>query len=127
MRASDARAAAQRWMAAAMLTGLAMVVLPGMSLAQEPHAPAGTATSADAANAAGDKAPADKAPADKAPNGKPGAEQSAAKKPAAAKTSKTDKADDGDDEEPPPKKAPKRFVPTEKGKADEDIPFPVDI
>jgi len=35
--------------------------------------------------------------------------------------------DSGDDEEQPSKNAPRRFVPTEKGKADEDIPYPVDI
>ena len=37
------------------------------------------------------------------------------------------KADPGDEEEQPSKKAPRRFIPTEKGKADEDIPYPVDI
>ena len=46
-------------------------------------------------------------------------------KPAAAKPAKPDAA--SDEEEPPPKSAPRRFVPTDKGKADEDIPFPVDI
>jgi hypothetical protein len=47
------------------------------------------------------------------------------KKPAAAKPAKPDAA--SDEEEPAPKSAPRRFVPTDKGKADEDIPFPVDI
>jgi hypothetical protein len=36
-------------------------------------------------------------------------------------------ADPGDDEEKAAKKAPRRFIPTDKGKADEDIPYPVDI
>ena len=48
-----------------------------------------------------------------------------AKKPAPAKPGKSSAA--SDEEEPAPKSAPRRFVPTDKGKADEDIPFPVDI
>ena len=45
----------------------------------------------------------------------------------AVPTKPVQKADPGDEEEQPSKNAPRRFIPTEKGKADEDIPYPVDI
>jgi hypothetical protein len=60
-----------------------------------------------------------------APEKSPAAQTPPAKKPAAAKPGKPSAA--SDEEEPAPKSAPRRFVPTDKGKADEDIPFPVDI
>lgn len=71
-------------------------------------APTGTART--------DTARTDTAPVPKSPP---------AQKPAAARPDKPSAA--SDEEEPAPKSAPRRFVPTDKGKADEDIPFPVDI
>lgn len=82
---------------------------------------------------ADDPAPAAVTPPAKAPVAAPVTAPSAtnatkppaAKKPDAAKPAKPGAA--SDEEEPAPKSAPRRFVPTDKGKADEDIPFPVDI
>ena len=52
-------------------------------------------------------------------------------KPAAAKKAEPTKPaptdDSSDEEEKAAKKAPHRFIPTDKGNADDDIPFPVDI
>jgi hypothetical protein len=60
-----------------------------------------------------------------APVPAPAPAEQKSKKAAAAKPGRSD--DTGGDDDQPSKKAPRRFIPTEKGKADEDIPYPVDI
>ncbi|MBS0399451.1 MAG: hypothetical protein JSR95_12330 [Proteobacteria bacterium] len=93
-----------------VLEGLAATLLL-MTLARAQEAKPVPEASRPAASA-----PAPPADSTTAP---PGSGTPAAKGPAAA--------DDDDDGSKPSKKAPRRFNPTDKGSADDDIPFPADI
>jgi hypothetical protein len=112
---------------------LAAVQAHSLNPPQQPDDPANPKPPAAApAPPASPPAPAPAQPP--APASAPATETSPASSPAteskARKSAPTKPAkgnDSGDDEEQPSNKAPHRFIPTEKGKADEDIPFPVDI